>query len=310
MDKKMKVAVVMGGPSAEREISLVTGRSIAEALKEKDYAVECIDLEPKNIAEQLQNCGATVVFNAVHGLYGEDGRLQSVLEMLGIPYTGSGVLASAIAMDKVASKRIFQATKIPTPRCLILEQGDKQNHKEIILGTFSLPVVVKPASQGSSLGVVIVKQEAELDEALLTAFYYGDEVLIEEFITGKELTVAVMATDEGVQAFPVINIVPHSGTYDFKSKYTKGETEYLVPAPLSDDMTKYVQEVAVQAYKVLGCKGVARADLMLDEEGQAFVLELNTVPGMTATSLVPKAAAAAGISFQNLCEKILLSVKK
>ena len=173
-----------------------------------------------------------------------------------------------------------------------------------------MPVVVKPASQGSSLGVVIVKQEKELEEALQTAFSYGEEVLIEEFITGKELTVAVMSYDSEIKAFPVINIVPHSGMYDFKSKYTKGETEYLVPAPISEAETQHAQEVAVQAYKVLGCKGVARADLMLDNEGQVFVLELNTVPGMTSTSLVPKAAAAVGISFPELCERILLSAQK
>jgi len=192
MDKNMKVAVVMGGPSAEREVSLATGAAVVSALQEKGYDVEAIDIVPGKITEQLNTCGANVVFNAVHGLYGEDGCLQGLLEMIGIPYTGSGVLASAIAMDKVASKRIFQATEIPTPRCLILSQEDKQNHKEIILNSFSLPVVVKPASQGSSLGVVIVKQEKELEEALQTAFSYGKEVLIEEFITGKELTVAVM----------------------------------------------------------------------------------------------------------------------
>lgn len=310
MDKKIKVAVVMGGPSAEREVSLATGTAVAEALRENGYNVEAIDLEPDRITEQLNACGATVVFNAVHGLYGEDGCLQGVLEMIGMPYTGSGVLASALAMDKVASKRIFQATEIPTPRCLILSQEDKQNQEEIILKTFSLPVVVKPASQGSSIGVVIVKQENELTEALKKAFSYGKEVLIEEFVIGKELTVAVMDCQGEVRAFPVINIVPHSGTYDFKSKYTKGETEYLVPAPLSEAETKRAQEVAIQGYKVLGCKGVARADLMLDEEGQVFVLELNTVPGMTSTSLVPKAALAVGLSFTDLCEKILLSAVK
>lgn len=310
MDKKINVAVVMGGPSAERDVSLATGTAVAEALRDKGYNVEAIDLEPDRITEQLNECGATIVFNAVHGLYGEDGCLQGVLEMIGMPYTGSGVLASALAMDKVASKRIFQATEIPTPRCLILSQEDKQNQKEIILKTFSLPIVVKPASQGSSIGVVIVKQENELTAALETAFSYGKEVLIEEFVIGKELTVAVMASQGEVRAFPVINIVPHSGTYDFKSKYTKGETEYLVPAPLSEAETKRAQEVAIQAYKVLGCRGVARADLMLDKEGQVFVLELNTVPGMTSTSLVPKAALAVGLSFPDLCEKILLSAVK
>ncbi|MEG1727869.1 MAG: D-alanine--D-alanine ligase [Acidaminococcaceae bacterium] len=305
-----KIAVVMGGPSAEREISLVTGAAIAQALREKNYEVETIDLEPKNFAQQLADSKAQVVFNAVHGLYGEDGRLQSVLEMLDVPYTGSGVLASALAMDKVASKRIFQAAGIPTPRALIFTAGEQAVAKQDILQKFQLPVVVKPASQGSSIGVVIVKEAAELQAALQTAFSYCNSIVVEEFIQGKEITVALLATADAIHAFPVINIVPHSGTYDFKSKYTKGETEYLVPAPLDEKTTAAVQAVASAAYKIIGCQGVARADMMLDAENKAYVLELNTVPGMTATSLVPKAAGAEGISFPDLCEKILLAIGK
>lgn len=309
--KDKKIAVVMGGPSTEREISFMTGNAILDALKEKGYAAETIDLEPGCVAQQLKACGAEVVFNAVHGLYGEDGRLQSLLEMLEIPYTGSGVLASAISMDKVFSKRIFQAMGVPTPRSIILRADELSGDPlQSIFNEFSLPVVVKPAAQGSSIGIEIVKQKEDLAKALAGAFQYGTEILVEEFIDGKELTVAVMGGAQGAEALPVIQIVPHSGSYDYKSKYTKGATEYLVPAPLTDEETKLVQKAAVQAYNALGCMGVARADMMLSKQGQAFVLEINSIPGMTATSLVPKAAAAAGISFPDLCERILLTAHK
>ncbi|MDO5380716.1 MAG: D-alanine--D-alanine ligase [Acidaminococcaceae bacterium] len=308
MDKNDVVAVIMGGPSAEREISLVTGAAIAGALREKGYNVAEIDLEPKKLAEQLAACGAKVVFNAVHGMYGEDGRLQTLLEMLEMPYTGSGMLASALGMDKAASKRILQAAGIATPKALIFVKGEAADYRSKIMSVFQkLPVVIKAATQGSSIGVEIVDNEADIDAAVQKAFAYSREVVVEEFISGKELTVAIMQDGGKTVALPVINIVPHSGVYDFHSKYTKGATEYLVPAPLDEATTRYVQELAVATYKVLGCSGVARVDVMLDEAGKGYVLEANTVPGMTATSLVPKAAAAVGIAFPELCEKILLS---
>lgn len=308
MNKNDVVAVIMGGPSAEREISLITGAAIAGALREKGYNVAEIDLEPKKLAEQLEVCGAKVVFNAVHGMYGEDGRLQTLLEMLEMPYTGSGMLASALGMDKAASKRIMQAADISTPKALIFVKGEARDFTcEILAALKKMPVVVKPATQGSSIGVEIVKNEADIADAMQKAFTYSREVVVEEFIQGKELTVSIMQVDGKAVALPVINIVPHSGVYDFHSKYTKGETEYLVPAPLDEVTTRQVQELAVATYRVLGCSGVARVDVMLDEAGKGYVLEANTVPGMTATSLVPKAAAAVGISFPELCEKILLS---
>lgn len=256
----------------------------------------------------MEECSAKVVFNAVHGMYGEDGRLQTLLEMLEIPYTGSGMLASALGMDKAASKRIMQAAGIATPKSLIFVKGETHDFCGEILSAFKkMPVVVKPAAQGSSIGVEIVKNDTDVNSAMEKAFTYSREVVVEEFIQGKELTVAIMQDGGVAVALPVINIVPHSGVYDFHSKYTKGETEYLVPAPLDKETTRHVQELAVATYKVLGCSGVARVDVMLDEAGQGYVLEANTVPGMTATSLVPKAAAAVGISFPDLCEKILLS---
>lgn len=306
-NKNQVVAVVMGGPSAEREVSLNTGAAIANALREYGYTnVVEIDLDPRNFGKQLAESKAEVVFNAVHGLYGEDGRLQTLLEIREMPYTGSGMIASVSCMDKVITKRMLRDAGISTPACLIVNKKES-GIKEKIMQRFSLPVVIKPASQGSSIGVEIVKEEKKLDEALANAFKYSRDILVEEFIGGKELTVAMMQKDGDVVALPVIHIAPHSGTYDYHSKYTKGATEYICPADLDEETTKKVQEISKQAYEVLGCSGVARADVMLDEEGNGYVLEINTVPGMTATSLVPKAAAAAGISFPELCNIILQS---
>lgn len=306
-NKNQVVAVVMGGPSAEREVSLNTGAAIANALREYGYTnVVEIDLDPRNFGKQLAESKAEVVFNAVHGLYGEDGRLQTLLEIREMPYTGSGMIASVSCMDKVITKRVLRDAGISTPACLIVNKKES-GIKEKIMQRFSLPVVIKPASQGSSIGVEIVKEEKQLDEALANAFKYSRDILVEEFIGGKELTVSMMQKDGEVVALPVIHIAPHSGMYDYHSKYTKGATEYICPADLDEETTKKVQEISKQAYEVLGCSGVARADVMLDEEGNGYVLEINTVPGMTATSLVPKAAAAAGISFPELCNIILQS---
>ena len=306
-NKNQVVAVVMGGPSAEREVSLNTGAAVANALREYGYTnVVEIDLDPRNFGKQLAESKAEVVFNAVHGLYGEDGRLQTLLEIREMPYTGSGMIASVSCMDKVITKRMLRDAGISTPACLIVNKKES-GIKEKIMQRFSLPVVIKPASQGSSIGVEIVKEENQLDEALANAFKYSRDILVEEFIGGKELTVSMMQKDGEVVALPVIHIAPHSGMYDYHSKYTKGATEYICPADLDEETTKKVQEISKQAYEVLGCSGVARADVMLDEEGNGYVLEINTVPGMTATSLVPKAAAAAGISFPELCNIILQS---
>lgn len=310
--KDTVVAVVLGGPSAEAEISRITGGAIANALREQGYNAKELELKPMTFINDLQAMGAEVVFNAVHGMYGEDGRLQSLLEAAEIPYTGSRILASAVAMDKCATKRFLQAADISTAKSMILlrrESSDLEAIKDEVLATFGLPVVIKAASQGSSIGVTIAKAEVEVLPALKTAFELSENVLIEECIQGKELTVSMMEADGEVKALPVIWIAPHSGEYDFHSKYTKGATDYHCPAPLDAETTAYVQEVALKTYKALGLCGVARVDIILAENGVGYVLEANTVPGMTATSLVPKAAAAVGISFQALCEKILLSAR-
>ncbi|HWR43271.1 D-alanine--D-alanine ligase [Sporomusa sp.] len=304
--KNKKIAVVMGGPSAEREVSLNTGRAILAALQEKGYNAVGIDLIPRHFVDQLKSEQIDIVFNAIHGLYGEDGLMQGTLEMLGIPYTGSGVLASAVAMDKAVTKRLFMAAGIPTPRSRLYNKQDAGgNLASEIQMEFGVPVVIKAAAQGSSIGVIIVEETANIELAVTEAFKFSDHIVVEEFIRGKELTVSILGTDQP-EALPIIEIVPQSGRYDYKSKYTKGATEYIVPADLEAEVTSRVQQVALEAYKLLNCRGIGRVDVMLDNDNNPFVLEVNTIPGMTATSLVPKAAAAVGIHFADLCERILL----
>lgn len=306
--KDKKIVVLMGGPSAEREVSLNTGNAILNALLEKGYHAVGMDLDPAHFFEQIKESKCDVVFNALHGKYGEDGYVQAALEMIGIPYTGSGVQASAITMDKVVSKRIFIAENIATPKVKFYTKADcSRNLAREIATEFSIPVVIKASAQGSSIGVSIVENEAMLQSAIEDGFQYCDTILAEEFVQGRELTVAVLGTEE-LEALPVIEIVPRSGKYDYQSKYTKGASEYLVPAPLDDAVTKAVQDLALRAVRVFGCTGVVRADIMLGADQIPYVLEVNTVPGMTATSLVPKAAKAVGISFPDLCEKVLLMV--
>lgn len=306
--KEDLVAVVMGGPSEEREISRVTGGAIAEALQSKGYNIIKLELEPSGVTAQLQELGVKAVFNAVHGMYGEDGRLQSLLEAAGIPYTGCGVLASAVSMDKAATKRFLLAEGISTPKSRIFSRQELEDIPACVQRLeqeFSLPVVVKAAAQGSSIGVEIVRSKERLAGALTDAAAYSAGVLAEEFISGRELTVAVMERDGVAQALPVILIAPHSGAYDFHSKYTKGATDYLVPAPLTEEVTARMQQLALQTYRTLGLSGVARIDIILDDADRGYVLEANTVPGMTPTSLVPKAARAVGMEFPELCELIL-----
>ena len=305
--QRKKIGVLMGGPSAEREVSLNTGKAIVAALQEKNYNVVGIDLDPAHFVQQLQEHQIDIVFNALHGLYGEDGKLQGALEMLGIPYTGSGVLASAMAMDKAVSKRLFQSAGIPTPRYQLLKRREGMGEAILngILDEFEVPFVVKPSTHGSTIGLTIVQEPEELAAALEKAFNYDSEVLVEEFVDGSELTVGILG---GLQpeALPIVEIVPYSGIYDYHAKYTKGATEYFVPARVDEATTRLTQEVALAAFKILGCSGIARVDVRLDPSNHPYVLEVNTIPGMTATSLVPKAAAAVGMSFPELCERILL----
>ncbi|MDD6133892.1 MAG: D-alanine--D-alanine ligase [Selenomonadaceae bacterium] len=301
-----KIVVVMGGTSTEAEISRQTGTAILKALQSKGYNVEGMELNPATFAEDIRKSGCAMVFNAIHGKFGEDGMIQGTLDMLGIPYTGSGVLASAVTMDKVASKRVFLAEGISTPRSQTFHAfAMKHNLVEEIEKNFSWPVVVKAASQGSSIGVYIVQNHEELEKSLQEAFTYNDEVLVEEFIKGRELTVAVWGDDEAKEAFPIIEITTISGRYDYESKYTKGASTHIIPMPVSEAKTKEIQELAIKTFTACGCRGVARVDMMLGTDEKPYVIEVNSVPGMTELSLVPDAARAMGVEFPELCERIL-----
>jgi D-alanine-D-alanine ligase len=290
-----RVGVVMGGRSHEREISLKTGRAILKALEEGGYQAVGIEVSA-DIVSRLSAVEIAVAFIALHGRWGEDGTVQGLLELLRIPYTGSGVLASALAMNKIKAKEIFRYHGIPTPEFITLPEG-----KEVAEPPFPPPWVVKPASEGSTIGIDIVMDRAGLAGAVSRARGYDQEVLVERFMSGKELTVGILKGEP----LPVIEIAPKQGFYDYQAKYTPGMTEYLCPARITDEQRDQVQHWGLAAYHALGCSGCARTDLFLNGKGEVFVIEVNTVPGMTETSLVPKAAAHVGISFNRLVEIIL-----
>ncbi len=307
LHRKKKIVVVCGGPSTESEVSRRTGKAIADALRSKNYNVVEMELNPRTFADDIQREECGIVFNAVHGFCGEDGLIAGTLDMLQIPYTGSGVLASALTMDKISTKRILSSQKISTPKFEVYRISEKNPElPEKILKEFGLPVVIKAPSQGSSIGVNIVEREEDIPAAIENAFNYGSEILVEEFISGRELTVAVCGSLDEAEALPIIEITTTSGRYDYESKYTKGASTHIVPAEIPAKLTKKIQTLAVNTFKVCKCCGVARVDIMLSEKNVPYVIEVNAVPGMTETSLVPDAARAAGIEFPELCEKILM----
>ena len=262
---------------------------------------------PETFVDEIREMKADFVFNALHGKFGEDGIIQGTLEMLGIPYTSSGVCAAAVTMDKVATKRFFQAGDVPTPRShtYFRFEHKQRDLAEEIQKEFSIPVVVKAAAQGSSIGVVIVKDAKDLKAALNEAFKYDNAVLVEEYIKGRELTVAVYGNEEKQEVLPIIEITTSEGWYDYVNKYKVGASQHIIPAPISDELTEEIQNIAKRAFAVCGCCGVARVDFMLSEDNKPYAIEVNTVPGMTETSLVPDAGRAAGIEFPELCQKIL-----
>ncbi len=292
------VAVLMGGRSSEREISLQSGKAVLKALLSRGYEAEKVDIADG--LEPLLSGRYKRAFIALHGVPGEDGTVQGLLELLGIEYTGSGLLASAATMDKTFAKRVAAAEGVITPEFReFLSQPAEGEVPEL---GFDYPVVVKPASEGSTVGVTKVESPEGLCEAIGTSLKYGKKALVERFISGREVTVGVV----GAKALPVIEVVPKSGFYDFEAKYTKGMTEYIVPARIEKDMSEKLSETALRVYEILGCRGQARVDFII-EGGLPYFLEINTIPGMTETSLLPKAAAAAGIGFEELTASILES---
>ena len=294
-----RIAVLMGGQSAEHEISIRSGRAVWTALIQKGY--DAIPLEvDSSVVGRLREVRGQIAFIALHGPGGEDGTIQGMLEVIRIPYTGSGVQACAVAMDKAMTKVLLEQSGMPVPRGFVLEQGDRR--KPLPKG-FKVPLVVKPVSQGSTLGITIVRKARDLPKALNAAFAYGPAALIEEYIDGRELTVGILND----KALPVVEIIPRGGFYDFAAKYTPGASVYKAPAPLPARTAKLLQALALQAHRRLGCRGATRVDFRLDRKGRPFLLELNTVPGMTETSLLPMAAKAARLSYEDMVEAILES---
>lgn len=298
------VGVLLGGLSKEREISLKSGNAVLDALLVKGYDALPIDVD-RDIHEVLKQKGVEVVFLALHGRYGEDGSIQGLLEILGIPYTGSSVMASSLAMDKYLTKDVARAEGLPTPKDLFLDSHWEKIESFLKNCSLDFPLMVKPSREGSTIGIRKANNPEELAQAIHEAVVLDSRVLIEQFISGREVTVAVL----NGEALPIVEVVPKSGFYDFDSKYTPGATQYFCPADLPASLTAELQSYAKRLYRRVGCEGVARADFIISPEGVPYFLEINTLPGMTATSLVPKAAAAAGISFPDLVEKILLSAR-
>lgn len=291
-----KIAVLMGGPGSEREVSLASGKAVLNALLGLGLDAVAVDVTGPEI--ELPT-GTNLAFNVIHGTFGEDGSLQEILEGLGIPYTGAGVKSSRIAFDKNLAKAAFVEHGVPTPRAEIIDVSSGPR-----LPSFPAPFVVKPPREGSSVGVHIVRNQADAEAAMADAAKYGDDILVEEFINGQELTVGILND----VALPVVHIIPPEGVYDMASKYpwlsgAKG-SQYICPADLDAETTRLVQEAALAAHRSLGVEIYSRVDVLLDSQNRPFVLEANTIPGMTETSLLPKAAAAIGISFPELCKTI------
>lgn len=295
-----RIGVLMGGPSSEREISLKSGHAVYDALKESGADVIAVDIKTDKVKENMdliKQKNIDCAFIALHGRFGEDGQIQSILERLKIAYTGSGVEASRLAMDKVASLEIFEKNGLKVPEYEVVEKNTNWGiHNEL-----GMPIVVKPATHGSSIGLSIIEKKEDLEKAVNFAFSFDKRVIIGEYIKGRELTVGIL--DE--KPLAVIEIVPKNPFFDYEAKYKAGLTDYIVPAELSQKLTKELQGAAYIAHKSLGCFGCSRADIILSADNIPYILEINTIPGFTSTSLLPKAAAACGIDFKSLCIKLI-----
>jgi D-alanine-D-alanine ligase len=300
--KSEKIAVLMGGASAEREISLMSGNGVLQALRSKGVDAYAFDPSERDLAD-LKREGFARCFIALHGRFGEDGTVQGALELLGIPYTGSGVMASSIAIDKVMTKRIWRAEGLATPAW---QQVDSAAATEQAFAQLGSPMIVKPAREGSTIGLTKVTTLDQCAAAYELAAGHDPEVLCEQFIQGDEVTIAVLGTGAEARALPVIRIVAQGGNYDYQNKYFTDTTQYLVPCGLPDGEEACIQAMVLDAYRVLGCRGWARADVMIDAATRApYLLEINTSPGMTGHSLVPMSAKAAGIDYPALCLEVL-----
>lgn len=296
--KKKKIGVLLGGDSSEREVSLKSGMAVYNALKSKKYNVVAIDAVG-DLCSLIKKAGIDIAFIVLHGGHGENGALQGLLEVMNIPYTGSGVLASALAMDKEASKKVFLYHGIPVPAFGII-RGDKTGLKSVGMH-FPFPWVVKPAAEGSSVGVEIVKDRKSFSKALKKALSYGERVIVEQYVRGKEVQVGILND----RVLGGVEVKPSLEFYNYEAKYTAGLTEYIIPPRLSKKTYEKAKGAALLAHKALGCSGAARVDLIIDDKGDPFVLEVNTIPGMTETSLLPKIAKSAGHDFIGLLEEIL-----
>jgi len=293
-----KIGVLYGGESSEREVSLKTGAAIGRALEKRGYNVTLIDMRG-DWGRIISDSGIDVAYVALHGKWGEDGALQGMLEVMRIPYTGSGVAASSLSMSKVLAKKVLETCGVRTPDYIVLSGRDVDAMEAV--ASFGLPAVVKPDREGSTIGVSIVREEDEIEKAVLEASRFDSRILVERYISGREITVGVV----NGKVLPVIEIVPRSGFYDYTAKYTKGMTEYICPAELEPEVVEKASRAVEIAAGVIGLRGGARLDFRVSEGGEPFFLEINTIPGMTETSLLPKAAQAAGMSFEDLVEEIL-----
>jgi D-alanine-D-alanine ligase len=301
-----KVGVLFGGRSAEREVSIMSGTGVAKALQSKGVDAHLFDTGERSLAE-LAAEKFDRVFIALHGRYGEDGSLQGALELLGIPYTGSGVMASSVGMDKITTKIVWLAAGVPTPRYAVLNAG---SDLDVVAADLGLPLIVKPPHEGSTIGITKVNAADELKAAYDIAAALDDSVLAEEFVTGREFTVAILGSGAAARALPVVEIVAPEGNYDYQNKYFTDDTKYFCPAALPEALSEEMRRIALQAYLALGCEGWGRVDVLLRERDQKpFLLEVNTSPGMTSHSLVPMAARAEGISYEDLCVEILRTAR-
>jgi len=305
---KPRVAVLMGGRSLERSVSLKSGKRVARALAQRGYPVLELDVD-ESLVPTLIKERPDLVYIALHGKYGEDGTVQELLEILNIPYTGPGPLSSIIGFNKVLSKELFLASGIPTPRYFTLSAPTlKEMGARALLDLawekLGSPIVVKPSAQGSALGVQIVKERGGLPEAIVTALGYDERVLLEEYISGCEIAISVLGS-KNPQVMPSVEVVPHTGFFDFESRYTPGKTEYFIPARLPSEVLSEAEEIALKTHTLLKCKDLSRVDIIVSEDKIPYVLELNISPGMTETSLLPMSAEKAGISFEDLVERLV-----